>query len=77
MPRRKPGASPVLSAAGTLSNAIRLHGEHSPEADAARVEVVTVQLEDVIRRLVAEAPPLPEENKRRIAAALNSPAGAR
>lgn len=71
--RAKPNANPVNSAAAYLSNAVRVHGPDSPEAQAARVEATTVRIVETIKRLVAEAPPLPEENRRRIAAVLNNP----
>lgn len=75
MPRPKPDANPINSATARVSNAVRIYGADSPQAQQARIESVTVRLEATIRRLVAEAPPLPEENRRRIAAVLNSPAG--
>lgn len=73
--RAKTDASPVLSANAYLANAVRVHGADSPQAQAAKIEATTVRIQETIRRLVAEAPPLPEENRRRIAAVLNTPAG--
>lgn len=70
--RAKTDANPVSSAAANLSNAVRINGADSPEAVSARVELTTVQIEVYIRRLVDQAPPLPEENRRRIKAVLDS-----
>ncbi len=70
MTRRKPNPDPMRSASARLSNAIRLHGEDSPQARAARFDVEMASAELTIRKLVAQAPPLPEENRRRLAAIL-------
>jgi hypothetical protein len=74
-PRTKPNANPIQSATAYESNAVRLYGPDSPQAQAARIESITLRAEEAIRRLVAQAPPLPEENRRRIAAVLLNPAG--
>jgi len=77
MPKPKLGASPIHSAAARLSNAIQNHGEESAEAQAARLTLRMLTAEAAIRRLVAEAPPLPEAARQRLASILLHPAGAR
>lgn len=69
--RAKTDANPVSSAAAYLGNAVRIHGSDSPEAQAAQIELTTVRAEVFIQRLVDQAPPLPEENRRRIKAILD------
>ncbi|WP_406105428.1 hypothetical protein [Micromonospora globbae] len=74
-PRSRPNADPVLSAGSRLGNAIRIYGADSPQAEAARVAAKTASAELYIRRIVEQAPPLPEETRRRLAAILTNPAG--
>jgi len=70
--RAKDNANPLYSSAARLSNAIQQYGPNSPEADAARLDLATVRIEEVIKRLVDQSPPLPEANRRRLAALFDS-----
>ena len=53
-----------------LGNAVQKHGKDSPQAVEARVEFRALKLEDHVRKVIAEAPPLSDEQKERIAALL-------
>jgi hypothetical protein len=59
-----------------LGNAVQKHGKDSPQAAEARVEFRALKLEDHVRKVVAEAPRMTDQQCQRIAAILLSGGGA-
>jgi hypothetical protein len=55
-----------------LGNAVQKHGKDSSQAAEARVEFRALKLEDHVRKVIAEAPPISDKQRQRIAAILLS-----
>jgi hypothetical protein len=50
-----------------LANATKSHGANSPEAQQARQHLKALRLEEHVRRVIAQAPPLTDEQRTRLA----------
>ena len=50
-----------------LGNAVQKHGKHSPQAAEAGVNFRARKLEDHVRKILAEAPPLTDEQRNALA----------
>ena len=68
LPRHRRGTYIVSSAAGKVSTALRWGGD----VEAARAELAEAKILAFVDAVLAEAPPLTDEQRQRIAAALGS-----
>jgi hypothetical protein len=55
-----------------LGNAVQLHGKDSPQAAQARVDFRALKLEDHVRKVIGEAPPMSDAQRERIASLLRA-----
>lgn len=62
----------VEQARNRVANATRTHGPKSPEVVAARSSLATEKIAAFVKRVVAEAPPLSDEQRDKIVHALGS-----
>lgn len=69
------GHSPVLDARSRLATTVRLHRNDTKRVTDARRDLAAAKLAEYVRKTVAEAPPLTDEQRERIAALLRPSIG--
>lgn len=69
-------ASRALAARNNLGNTCRYHPGDTTRIDRARGELAAAKIADYVEKIIAEAPPLTDEQRDRIAALLRAGGGA-